>query len=123
MDTGRGSMVEQMKSKEKSRMRNAVIALLATLALGAAVAVPVQASQPISFYQLSTSNTEAGGHPDITTKFTLLKAGSPEVPKTIEANWPEGVFGNPQAVPRCSPSDFAKNECPSFSQIGWVAVQ
>src|SRR4051812_12245738 len=113
-------MVEQMKSEERSRMRNAVIALLATVALALALTVPAQASQPISFYSVDTSNTEAGGHPDITTKFTLPNPGTPEVAKTIEADWPQGVFGNPQAVPRCTNSDFARNECPSFSQVGWI---
>ena len=103
-------------------MRNAVT-LLATLALAAAFAAPAQASQPIDFYSVGTSNTEAGGHPDIESKFTLPNPGDPEVAKTIEVNWPEGIFGNPQAVPRCSNFDFALNECPSFSQVGWIGLQ
>jgi hypothetical protein len=103
-------------------MRKAATALAAAAAIVAAFAMPAQASQPIAFYEVSTSSTEAGGHPDISTKFTLPNPGNPEVAKTIEARWPQGVFGNPQAVPRCSNFDFARNECPSFSQIGWVAV-
>jgi hypothetical protein len=101
-------------------MRNAAIALLATLAAWAAIAAPAEANEP-AFYQVTTSNTEAGGHPDISTKFTLPELNNP--PKTIEAEWPKGVFGNPQAVPRCSNFDFARNECPSFSQIGWVGLE
>jgi hypothetical protein len=101
----------------------AALALTASLAATAALALPAQASQPISFFQITTSNTEAGGHPDIQTSFTLPNAGSPEVAKTISAEWPTGVFGNPQAVPRCSNFDFALNECPSYSQIGWIGVR
>ena len=32
------------------------------------------------------------------------------------------MFGNPQAVPRCANIDFALNECPSFSQVGWIGI-
>src|SRR5690349_8609273 len=109
-----------MSSKETRPMRNAAIALLVTLAAWAAVAAPAEANEP-AFYQVTTSNTEAGGHPDISTKFTLPELNNP--PKTVEAEWPKGVFGNPQAVPRCSNFDFARNECPSFSQIGWVGLE
>ena len=71
------------------------------------------------------SNTEAGAHPDISTELHAARpeGGQPEeVAKTIEAKWPTGVFGNPQAVPRCANIDFALNECPSFSQVGWIGV-
>ena len=131
-------MAESMKSKETmtmspqtssarsvrpSRGLRAALALTASLAAMAAIVVPAQAKQPISFFEISTSNTDAGGHPDIQTRFTLPGAGEPEVAKTISAEWPTGIFGNPQAVPRCSNVDFALNECPSYSQVGWIGVQ
>ena len=34
-----------------------------------------------------------------------------------------GRLRQPEAVPRCSSIDFALNECPSFTQIGWVGVR
>ena len=131
-------MAESMNSKEtmtmspqKSSARSArpsrglrvALALTVSLAAMAAIVVPAQAKQTISFFDISTSNTEAGGHPDILTKFTLPGAGEPEVAKTISAEWPTGIFGNPQAVPMCSNVNFALNECPSYSQVGWIGVQ
>ena len=86
-------------------------------------ALPAQAKPEISFFEVKSGNTQAGAHPDITTIFKLDHPGEPEVAKTIETKWPEGVFGNPEAVPRCSSIDFALNQCPSFTQIGWVGVR
>jgi hypothetical protein len=116
-------MAERTPSKERKTMKRAALALMASLAATAALAAPAQASQPIEFFNIVSTNTEAGGHPDIRTSFTLLGAGEPEVAKDIEARWPEGVFGNPQAVPRCSNLDFALNRCPSYSQVGWIGVR
>lgn len=106
------------------RLRAALAAVGALAAL-AVFAIPAQASQPIEFFKISSDQTEAGAHPNISTEFTLPgpEGGQPEeVAKTIEARWPTGVFGNPQAVPRCANIDFALNECPSFSQVGWIGV-
>jgi hypothetical protein len=131
-------MVDQaMKSKETNTMSTqttiprssrpsglrAAVAVLAALAMTVVLAAPAQAGQEIEFFKITSSNTEAGGHPNIQTQFTLPNAGDPEVAKTIEARWPTGVFGNPQAVPRCSNIDFAFNECPSFSQVGWIGIR
>jgi hypothetical protein len=95
----------------------------ATLTATAVLAAPAQASQTISFFKIQSSNTSAGGHPDIETSFTLPNPAEPEVAKTIEVQWPTGIFGNPQAVPRCSGFDFALNQCPSYSQVGWIGVR
>ncbi len=106
------------------RMVLALIACLATLAVACGSA---QADQAIEFFKVTSSNTEAGGHPNIQTQFTLPEAGvienGGEVAKSIEVKWPTGIFGNPQAVPRCSNINFAFNECPSFSQVGWIGLR
>ncbi len=116
-------MAELMKSKERNTMIRAALALMASLAAIAVLAVPAQASQPIEFFNVTSTNTEAGGHPDIRTSFVLPDPGEPEVAKDIEIRWPTGVFGNPQAVPRCTNLDFALNQCPSYSQVGWIGVR
>jgi hypothetical protein len=111
------------RSSRPGRGLRTALALAVSLAVVMMFAVPAQASQTISSFEVVTSNTEAGGHPNIRTSFTLLGAGEPEVAKDIAVEWPTGVFGNPQAVPRCSSLDFALNQCPSFSQIGWIGVR
>ncbi|HEY1355136.1 MAG TPA: hypothetical protein VGF09_02365 [Solirubrobacterales bacterium] len=99
------------------------LVLAASLLVAMALAATAQASQPIEFFQVETSDTDAGGHPDIRTSFTLPNAGEPEVAKDIEIKWPQGVFGNPQAVPRCTALDFGFDQCPSNSQVGWISVK
>ena len=111
------------RSRRPRRGTRAALAVVASLAALAIFALPAQAKPEIGAFEILSTNTQAGAHPDINTRFTLLNAGSPEVAKTIEAKWPTGVFGNPEAVPRCSNVDFALNECPTFSQIGWVGVR
>src|SRR4051794_3359752 len=111
------------RSPRPRRSLHAALALVASLIAIAVFALPAQAKPEISFFEVASNNTQAGAHPDITTSFRLAHPGEPEVAKRIEAKWPEGVFGNPEAVPRCSSVDFALNQCPSFSQIGWVGVQ
>jgi hypothetical protein len=103
-------------------MFRAGLAVVASLVAVAALAGPAHGSQGIEFFEVSTSNTEAGGHPDIKTSFVLPNAGEPEVAKDIEVIWPEGVFGNPQAIPRCGALDFAFNQCASNTQVGWISV-
>src|SRR5215212_661583 len=111
------------RPRSPRRGTRAALAVVALLAAISVFAIPAQAKPEIGTFEIRSTNTEAGAHPDINTRFSLLDAGSPEVAKTIEAKWPTGVFGNPEAVPRCSNVNFALNECPTFSQIGWVGVR
>jgi hypothetical protein len=121
----RKSMTQRPDTRLRPRRgrRRWALAFTASMLLALAVAAPAQAAQPIEFFKVDTSNTESGGHPNINTSFVLPGAGEPEVAKDIEIRWPEGVFGNPQAVPRCLSDDFALNECPSYSQVGWIGVR
>ena len=56
---------------------------------------------------------QAGGHPDLTTSFTLGSPGEPEAARNVIFRAPEGIFGNPNAVPECTSADFALDRCPS----------
>ncbi len=101
-----------------------LLALLgaATMLLLASLAGSARASEGIKSFSTTTSTTEAGGHPDLSTAFTLENPGTPEAAKNVIFNAPEGIFGNPFAVTHCTSSDFALDQCPSNSQVGLITV-
>ncbi len=103
----------------RRQLTGAVLGTLVALALipAAAQASPI----PIEEFQSKSSDQQAGGHPDLITEFKL---GEPETQaaKTVTFEAPEGIFGNPNAVARCSSADFAVSECPVNSQIGVITV-
>jgi hypothetical protein len=68
------------------------------------------------------STQRAGGHPDLSTSFTLANPGSPETARNVIFKAPEGIFGNPNAVTDCTPGSFALDRCPSNSQVGVITV-
>src|SRR5215204_2082954 len=97
-------------SKEKIGMRLAVLATTAAAML--IVLVPsAAASQAIQSFEVHTTNTEAGAHPDLSASLMLGDAGQPEAADNIHVNLPEGVFGNPAILLPCSSAEFALNEC------------
>jgi hypothetical protein len=99
------------------------IATLATVAgLAALAATPAMATQEIGSFEQTVSTTQAGGHPDIRTKFSLVSPGMPESAKEVEVQMPEGVFGNPGAITKCLAAKFALNECAPGSQAGLATV-
>jgi hypothetical protein len=95
---------------------------LCGLALALAAA-PAAATEPIASFGVTTSTTAAGGHPNLTAKFTLEEPGVPEAAESVSVNLPRGVFGNPNAIPTCNVSDFALMQCPSNSQAGTVTIR
>jgi hypothetical protein len=98
---------------------------VAALAL-AAFAAPAQASIGIESFETTTSadpEIQAGSHPDLTTVFALENPGAPEAAKNVEFNAPEGVFGNPNALTRCTAADYALMECPVNSQAGLITIK
>ncbi|MGH2625051.1 MAG: hypothetical protein ACRDHY_00190, partial [Anaerolineales bacterium] len=86
-------------------------------------ALPAQASQSIADFGVTTSTTQAGGHPDLTSTFALDAPGQPESAKNVIVDLPVGVFGNPQAISTCRAVDFAQARCPIASQAGLVTVR
>jgi hypothetical protein len=95
----------------------AICALLAGV-----LAAPASATESISSFGVETTETQAGGHPDLSANFSLAEPGEPEAAENVSVNLPEGVFGNPNAIPTCSVSDFALFQCPMTSQAGVVTV-
>ena len=65
---------------------------------------------------------QAGGHPDLSTSFTLGSPGEPEAARNVIFRAPEGIFGNPNAVTECTSGDFALDQCPSNSQVGVITL-
>jgi hypothetical protein len=64
----------------------------------------------------------AGGHPDLSTSFTLSSPGEPEAARNIIFKAPQGIFGNPNALTECTQGDFALDECPPNSQAGVITM-
>jgi hypothetical protein len=104
------------------RARRALAPLLAILAL-AASASPAFGSQDIEGFEASISTNQAGGHPNVSFGFALEDPGQPESASEVILNAPEGLFGNPNAVPRCTSSDYALHQCPTASQVGIVTIR
>jgi hypothetical protein len=104
------------------RTRRALTALVAALSLALAAVAPAMASEAIDSFAVTSSSSQSGGHPDLGMSFTLDSPGSPEAAQNITVNTPEGVFGNPNAIIRCTSVDFALDQCPSSSQAGIVTV-
>jgi hypothetical protein len=100
-----------------------VVVALATSVVAMVVAAPALATQPIETFEVSTSSTQAGGHPDLQTKFTLGDPGEPEAAENVIVNLPPGLFGNPHAITTCTSGDFALAECPISSQAGVITVR
>jgi hypothetical protein len=86
-------------------------------------AAPAQAKIEIESFTTTSSDSQAGGHPDLITSFALKDPGSPEAAKNVVFNAPEGVFGNPNAITRCTASDFAQQECPVNAQAGIITIR
>jgi hypothetical protein len=75
----------------------------------------------------STADFQAGSHPyEYTFSFTMNQngGGTPEgTLRSIVADLPPGMIGNPQSLPQCTAAQFdsASTHCPGESQIGVVA--
>ncbi len=101
----------------------AVVGCLIALVITLVAAASAQASEGIESFDTSTTNTEAGGHPDLTATFTLAEPGQPEAAESVSVNLPPGVFGNPNAITPCSSADFALMRCSPDSQAGIITVR
>ncbi len=98
-------------------------ALTAAVAMALCGAVSAQASEEIETFDVATSSTQAGGHPDLEMDVVLKNPGQPEASKDLVFNFPQGLFGNPNAVTKCTSVDFALQQCSTDSQIGFITVR
>jgi hypothetical protein len=117
-------MVKTMRSKETMRisLRSTIVAAAAALVLAILPAAPAWAGVDISEFSVGSSDQQAGGHPDLTARFKVDKAGEPEVVNNVDINMPEGVFGNPGAIFRCRAAVFVANGCQPGAQAGLITI-
>jgi hypothetical protein len=121
-----------MIGKETTKMsaKTITVAFTVALALALATASPALATEPIGSFTTTMTDpqnpgqpySQAGGHPDLETIFTLDNPGNPEAARNVTFNAPEGLFGNINAITKCTSADFALDQCPSNSQIGLITV-
>src|SRR5262245_18800401 len=88
-----------------------------------AFATSANAQITIESFTTASTDTQASGHPGLTTSFELAEPGVFEATKDVTFEAPEGLFGNPNALSRCSASDFAQQQCPVNSQAGLIAIR
>lgn len=106
----------------RRKLTGALLGMLVAFALAPwAAQATVPGPIPIETFVTEGSDQQAGGHPDMFTEFKLGEVMN-KAAKTVTFEAPEGVFGNPTAVPRCTAADFARNECPASSQVGLITV-
>ena len=104
------------------RVRKIALTAGTTVALMLAFVAPASASQEINGFEVTTTSTQAGGHPDLGLSFELDSPGMPESARNVIVDAPEGVFGNPNAIPKCNSEDFAYQRCATAAQAGIVTV-
>ncbi len=106
----------------RGALRAAMVGGLGLLA-ALLMAAPAFAGEAITSFNASVSTSQAGDHPDFSYEFALANPGEPEAAKEVVLDAPQGLFGNPNAVPRCTSSDFALMQCPTSSQVGIVTIR
>jgi hypothetical protein len=122
-------MASALRLTARRRRLAPLLLAAAALAIGALATPTARAESPIYGFEVSTSTTQAGGHPDIRTLVWMGNRNTQHIPapscdcqdpKDITVEMPTGVIGNPNAVPRCSATDFANLVCPPEAQVGTV---
>ena len=97
-------------------------AILIALTAVLLVSSSANAKMAISSFTTTSSETQAGGHPDLSTSFTLAEPGIKEAARNVTFNAPEGLFGNIGSLLACTSSDFALDQCPPNAQAGLVTI-
>ncbi len=96
---------------------------LSDIAVGDEVTVfGILAGTTVMASHIVISSPLAGGHPNLTTSFSLENPGTPEAAENVIFNAPGGLFGNPYAITHCTSADFGLDQCPSNSQAGLITV-
>ena len=107
-----------MVMASSSRLWALVVVALATSVIAMVGAAPALATQPIETFEVSTSTTQAGGHPDLQTKFTLGDPGEPEAAKNVIVNLPRDCSATRTRSRPAPRATSLSTECPTSSQAG-----
>jgi hypothetical protein len=99
-----------------------LLLILGALGLGANEA---KAAEGIKSFTMSTTSTQAGGHPDVIFTYRFKNRSEPpqadchcDDPRLIITDSPAGFIANPHAYPKCQLDAFALGECAEESQVG-----
>lgn len=117
--SSKGAMTDMHSFIVRSRLLALIVGALAVLAVAPAAAGAQQFG--LSSFSTSESSTQAGAHADFTTSFALNTdaLGNPVGQlKDLQEVLPQGVIGNPVAIPKCSDQQFQAFNCPADSQVG-----
>ncbi|MFL5898528.1 MAG: hypothetical protein ACJ76D_08715, partial [Solirubrobacterales bacterium] len=111
-------------------MKRALLVPLATVALLLWAATSAQGAEydkyEIESVSASLSDTLAGAHADFTTELALSEKEGVAYAKTkdVVVRLPAGIFGNPQAFPKCTIAQMGRrpeeSNCPMDAQIGSI---
>lgn len=108
-----------------AKTKRVALTVLLSASLGAAMLVsPAGAAAQgfgVASFSTSDSTNQAGAHGDVSTSFSLNtdQLGNPVGQlKNVIVSLPPGEVGDPQAIPKCSDTDFQDYNCPADSQVG-----
>lgn len=112
--------------------RRAVLTFLFASVLALALALSggarAGAEEPgFDFLHVKTSDTQAGGHPDVEIDVQFRQsdfqcASECLAARTFSVHWPTGFIGNPHVAPKCTLTEFNQGRCPIDSQVGKFVV-
>ena len=119
--------------RRAKRLGRAAAGLAGGLLAALSLAAPAQADLGITSFSAKllgpdgvTEVTQAGAHPKtfvvafgFQTRTNARGGPIPyENPKDVRVELPSGLYGNPQATPRCSMADFGRDACSSQTVVG-----
>src|ERR1700730_10160164 len=114
--------------RRRAALAGAVAAAVSVLLFAASARAAL--FQPGGF-SVTTSTSQAGAHPDLTTSFAFVADSNglvSEHQKDVVVDLPPGFVGQPAGVPACPLSIFSSNintgneSCPAGTQIGTATL-
>ena len=63
---------------------------------------PAMAAVNVTGFSVTSTTTQAGGHPDLTTSTTFQSSPDSDDVKDLIVRFPPGLLGNPTATPKCT---------------------
>jgi hypothetical protein len=112
-------------SRRKTLALPAAVAVFGCLVIWALFANPARAAEGVTTFEMTPTDTQAGGHPDVSWNISWkTRSQAPEDPcrcddgRVIQIHSPTGFIGNPHVAPKCTVSEYNTGECPEESQVG-----
>lgn len=105
------------------RRARLLLALVLSAAGWSAFAASAHAAVSISSLTVNPSTPQANSHPNLTVAMGFQYSPSSDDLKNLTITLPPGLVGNPRALPQCSSSQFAADNCPSQSAVGSTSVR